>query len=69
MLAARSDVDAALEQFQAVLSPAEAHYNVGSVLEQQGHKELAKVEYRKALALDANLSDAQKRLDAMKAGS
>jgi len=69
MLAARGQTDLALEQFQTVLSPAEAHYNVGSVFEQQGHKEQAKVEYRKALALDANLSDAQKRLDAMKAGS
>jgi len=69
MLAARADTDAALEQFQTVLSPAESHYNVGSVFEQQGHKEQAKVEYRKALALDPNLSDAQKRLDAMKTGS
>jgi tetratricopeptide (TPR) repeat protein len=69
MLAAGAQPDAALEQFQAVLSPAESHYNLGSVYEQQGHKEQAKVEYRKALALDPNLSDAQKRLDAMKAGS
>ena len=69
MLAARADTDAALEQFQAVLSPAESHYNVGSVFEQQGRKEQAKVEYRKALALDPNLSDAQKRLDAMKSGT
>jgi tetratricopeptide (TPR) repeat protein len=69
LLAAAGQIQEALEQFQAVLSPAEAHYNIGSVYEQQGHKEDAKVEYRKALALDPNLSDAQKRLDAMKAGS
>jgi tetratricopeptide (TPR) repeat protein len=66
MLAARNDVDGALEQFASVLSPAEAHYNIGSVFEQQGRREQAKVEYRKALALDPNLSDAQKRLDALK---
>jgi tetratricopeptide (TPR) repeat protein len=69
MLAARAETDLALEQFQAVLSPAEAHYNVASVFEQQGRKEQAKVEYRKALALDPNLSDAQLRLDALKKGS
>ena len=69
MLAARGQTDDALEQFQVVLSPAEAHYNVGSVFEQEGRKEQAKVEHRKALALDPKLDDAQKRLDAMKAGS
>jgi tetratricopeptide (TPR) repeat protein len=69
MLAARADTEGALEQFQTVLSSAEAHYNIGSVFEQQGHKEQAKVEYRKALALNPNLADAQKRLDAMKSGS
>jgi tetratricopeptide (TPR) repeat protein len=69
MLTARAQIDAALEQFQTVLSPAESHYDVASVYEQQGHKEQAKVEYRRALALDPNLVDAQKRLDAMKEGS
>jgi tetratricopeptide (TPR) repeat protein len=69
MLASRGLTDQALEQFQAVLSPAEAHYNVGSVFEQEGHKENAKVEYRKALALDPKLDDAQKRLDALKKDS
>jgi len=69
MLTARGQIDEALEQFQTVLSPAEAHYNIGSVYEQQGHKEQAKVEYRKALALDPRLADAQTRLDAMKTGS
>jgi tetratricopeptide (TPR) repeat protein len=68
MLASRNQTDEALEQFQAVLTPAEAHYNVGSVFEQQGRKEQAKVEYRKALALNPNLADAQKRLDALKDG-
>jgi tetratricopeptide (TPR) repeat protein len=68
MLAARAETDEAMEQFTTVLTPAEAHYNLGSVFEQQGRKEQAKVEYRKALALDPNLADAQKRLDAMKNG-
>ncbi|MBV8779797.1 MAG: tetratricopeptide repeat protein [Phycisphaerae bacterium] len=66
MLVAQSRVPEAMEQFQAVLSPAESHYNVGSVYEQLGRKEQAKVEYHTALALDPNFADAQKRLDALK---
>jgi tetratricopeptide (TPR) repeat protein len=69
MLASRGLTEQALEQFQTVLTPAESHYNIGSVFEQQGHKENAKVEYRKALALDPKLDDAQKRLDALKKDS
>jgi tetratricopeptide (TPR) repeat protein len=52
-------------QLQAVLSPAEVHYNLASVLEHQNRKEAAKAEYRKALELDPKLSDAQTRLSAL----
>ncbi|HZN65090.1 MAG TPA: tetratricopeptide repeat protein [Tepidisphaeraceae bacterium] len=49
-------------QLQAVLQPAEVHYNVGSVYEALGRREQAKSEYRQALSLDPALADAQTRL-------
>ena len=49
-------------QLQAVLEPAEVHYNVGSVYETLGRREQAKIEYRQALALDPAMADAQSRL-------
>ncbi len=49
-------------QLQAVLQPAEVHYNVASVYEALGRREQAKAEYRQALALDPTLADAQSRL-------
>jgi tetratricopeptide (TPR) repeat protein len=52
-------------QLQAVLTPAEVHYNLASVLEHQNRKEAAKAEYRKALELDPKLQDAQTRLSAL----
>lgn len=48
---------------QAVLTPAEVHYNVGSVYESLGRPEQAKAEYETALRLDPALADARKRLD------
>jgi tetratricopeptide (TPR) repeat protein len=65
MLARRGQLNDATLQLQAVLSPAEVHYNLASVYEWMGRKEQAKLEYRKALALDPRMSDAQARLDAM----
>ena len=50
-------------QLQAVLTPAEVRYNVGSVCEALGRREQAKAEYRAALELDPALADAQSRLD------
>jgi tetratricopeptide (TPR) repeat protein len=52
-------------QLQAVLTPAEVHYNLASVLEHQNRREAAKGEYRKALELDPKLTEAQQRLAAL----
>ena len=46
-------------QLQAALSPAEVHYNLGSVYEQQGKIEQARAEYQEAIKLDPKLIDAQ----------
>jgi tetratricopeptide (TPR) repeat protein len=65
MLARIGRTSEATLQLQAVLSEAEVHYNLGSVLEMQGRHEGAKQEYRKALELDPELADAQLRLSAL----
>jgi len=49
-------------QLGAVLKPAEVHYNLGSVYESQGKKAQAKAEYRQALELDPQFTDATTRL-------
>jgi tetratricopeptide (TPR) repeat protein len=66
MLARDNRIGEATIQLQAVLTPAEVHYNLASVFEQQGHPERAKSEYRKALAADPALSDAAVRLSVLK---
>jgi tetratricopeptide (TPR) repeat protein len=66
MLARQGRVEEAVAQLGAVLKPAEVHYNLGSVYEQQGKKESAKGEYQKALLIDVNLHDATKRLKGLK---
>jgi tetratricopeptide (TPR) repeat protein len=65
MLARLGRTAEATLQLQAVLTPAEVHYNLASVLEHQNRKEAAKAEYRKAIELDPNLVDAQTRLSAL----
>jgi tetratricopeptide (TPR) repeat protein len=62
MLARHGRMAEATQQWQAVLLPAEVHYNLASVLESQGHTDQAKVEYRKSLELDPAMSDAKARL-------
>ena len=52
---------------QAVLQPAEVHYNVGSAYESLGRPEQAKAEYAKALQLDPAFTDARTRLAEMNA--
>lgn len=65
MLARHGRTSEAILQLQAVLTPAQVHYNLASVYEQQGRKEQAKIEYRKALELDPNFTDARTRLSAV----
>ncbi len=64
-LARKDRVDEARAQMSAVLKPAEVHYNIASVLEMQGNKPAAKVEFAKALEADPTFSDAKKRLAAI----
>jgi tetratricopeptide (TPR) repeat protein len=66
MLAWAGRLDDANTQLSTVLTPAEVHYNLGSVMEQQGKKDQARAYYRKALELDPKLADARSRLARMK---
>ena len=65
MLARQGRVQDGIMQMQFVLSPAEVHFNVGSVHEGLGRKESARAEYLKALELDPKLTDAALRLQAL----
>jgi protein O-GlcNAc transferase len=62
MLARAGRTEDAVEQLGAVLTPAQVHYNLGSVYESMGAREKAKLEYRKSLELDPGLKAAQMRL-------
>jgi tetratricopeptide (TPR) repeat protein len=62
MLARLGRTNEALVQLQAVLTPAAAHYNLGSVYELQGKAAQAKLEYTRALEADPTFFDAQQRL-------
>jgi tetratricopeptide (TPR) repeat protein len=62
MLTRQGKIEEAKEQFGAVLSPAEAHYNIASVFQQQGKKDAARAEYKEAIKTDPTLVDAQTRL-------
>jgi tetratricopeptide (TPR) repeat protein len=62
MLARHGRVNDGIAQMQLVLSPAEVHFNLGSVHEGMGRKELARLEYLKAIDLDPALKDATTRL-------
>jgi tetratricopeptide (TPR) repeat protein len=62
MLTRQGRIEEAKAQFGAVLSPAEAHYNIASVLQQQGKKDAARAEFIEALKTDPKLADAQTRL-------
>jgi tetratricopeptide (TPR) repeat protein len=67
LMLVRSDrADEALAQLQAVLTPAQAHYNIGSAYEQMGKRELARHEYAKALELEPAMNEAQVRMVALK---
>jgi tetratricopeptide (TPR) repeat protein len=65
MLARSGRTDEAMEQLSVVLSPAQVHYNLASVLESMGQKDRARLEYRKSLELDPGLRAARTRLAAI----
>jgi tetratricopeptide (TPR) repeat protein len=62
MLTRTGRANEAVIQLQTVLKPAEVHYNMASVYEQQKKSDLARAEYRKALELDPAMMDARTRL-------
>src|SRR5262249_6168286 len=57
MLARAGRTNEAIIQFKAVLSEAQVHYNLASVYQQQGKRDQAKAEYRRAIELDPSLKD------------
>ena len=68
MLVRRGRVGEGKLQLGAVLKPAEVHYNLGSLYQAQGRKEQAKAEYREALQLDPQFTDASTRLNELESG-
>lgn len=62
MLARNGRIGDATIQLQAVLPPAQVHYNLATVYEMQHTPQKAKIEYREAVALDPNFADARTRL-------
>ena len=67
MLARHGRTNEAVFQFQAVLSPAEVHYNLASVFEGMGRLDDARLEYRKAIELNPRMGDAVARLNRLEA--
>jgi tetratricopeptide (TPR) repeat protein len=65
LLARRGRIPESVQQFQTVLTPAEIHYNLASVFEQQGRTKLARAEYEMALKLDPQMRDAKNRMAAI----
>jgi tetratricopeptide (TPR) repeat protein len=62
MLARHGRIGEATIQLQAVLPPAQVHYNIATVYFLQHRPEQAKIEYQEALALDPNFADAREKL-------
>jgi tetratricopeptide (TPR) repeat protein len=62
MLARGGDVEGGRKQLGEVLSAAQVHYNIGSMYELQGRKELARQEYIASIQADPNFIDARSRL-------
>jgi tetratricopeptide (TPR) repeat protein len=69
MLARQGKIEQSLAQLQEVLTPAEAHYNVASILEGQSKIDDAKTQYREALRLDPDMYDAKMRLTGLETSS
>lgn len=62
MLVRRNKVDAAVAQMSAVLEPHEVNYNVASVYEQLGRRDLAQFYYRRSLECKPGFAAAQQKL-------
>ena len=62
MLARLNRTNEAIIHLQAVLPPAQVHYNLASVYEQQGALARAKEELEKAIAANPNMTEAQNKL-------
>jgi tetratricopeptide (TPR) repeat protein len=62
MLARQGRIDDAKQQFGAVLTPAQVHYNLASVYQTQGKMAEARAEYQEAIKADPKFVDAQTRL-------
>jgi tetratricopeptide (TPR) repeat protein len=65
MLARHGKFNEGMLEMQAVLPEPEVHYNLASVYEALGRREQAKVEYKKALAADPQMKEAQARLETL----
>ena len=62
VLARSGDLSGALATFGRVVGPAEAHYNVGYLLQQQGKLLEAEEQYQRAVALKPDLEPANRML-------
>lgn len=62
MLARHGRPAEGLLQLQAVLPPAQAHYDLASLYQMMGRKKEAKAEYAKALEIDPQFDDAKSKL-------
>ncbi len=62
MMVRQGKVDPAVEQMSAVLQPHEVNYNIASVYEQMGRKDLAQFYYRRSIECNPNFSAAKQKL-------
>jgi Tfp pilus assembly protein PilF len=62
MLVRRGKVDEAVTQMSAVLQPHEVNYNIASVYEQMGRKDLAQFYYRRSIECNPNFAAARQKL-------
>lgn len=62
-LAQSGDIQGAFHQFKQVSGEAEAHYNIGYLLVEKGHKDMARQRFQQALAMNPQLTQAQMMLD------
>ena len=65
MLARHGRIGESVVQLQTVLTPSEVHFNIACVYEFEHRPEMAKIEYREALALDPNFKDAKEKLSSL----